>query len=100
MDAPLLLPGHGVGRSPVARAAAALHLDEAEDAPILGDEIELARPRPEIAREDPVALRLERFLGDALPVVSGSPGAAGPGAAPRKGAEETMEKACRGQRRF
>ena len=52
---------------PAARACdARLDLAEDERALVDGDEIELSVARPEVAREDPVAVPLEVLLGEAL----------------------------------
>src|SRR4029450_8873376 len=58
-------------------SAPPLHLDEADDAAILGDEVELPRGRPEVPVEDSIAGGDECPLRGALPVPSRTPGTSG-----------------------
>src|SRR5690348_5224600 len=68
----LLLERDGVGRAAERGPAPSLDLDEAEDAVLLRDEVDLAGLPAEVSLEDGVASRGKRLLRCPLPVVAGA----------------------------
>jgi hypothetical protein len=97
-DAALLLERHGLGGRAEARAAAALDLDEAEDAVLLGDEIDLAGAGAEVVLPNRVALAPQVLRGEGLPALAcAALAAVGLCAARAEGFENSLDEDSRGQ---